>query len=624
MDMMSIAVAKTMVNSTVEEIKEQFGAPLVANAASGMTDQDRVYVYTGNETGFSSGHWYYYNGSNWADGGVYNAVAIETDDTLSVSGKAADGKAVGDQLTDLKSAFKQEVENVFPESRMQFFEIGTNLFNGNKVTGRIKADGTLDTTAIEYWTSDYIYVPNSGGKYALIQRVDSLFRFAVGCYDAFMNKLYAHSSGVQTAVSIPEGTVWIRFSEKTDSETRYMLAISNSSTAIAYQPYYAKLKAVPNSDMMDFISNNISEIGPGSVSFLKNIHSENLFDKTKAVTGRLANNGTVDDTATSYFTTDYIDISDVDPSYYIVPCISSTNIGKNGYGFYDANKGFISGSGGSSNTGNTIPTGAKYYRASYGIAQLSTFAVVANATGTIGTNNKRYFNRYEIDEDVVPYNWYTGKKATALGDSITANGNISGTTHSGWRNFVANEMMFADVIYNCGIGGTRVSGSGSQAMWQDVRINAIPSDTDVLFFNGGMNDWGGDAILGDEDSTDTNTFYGALNTIVQKIMARVPNALIFFMTTTLGYQNGSLKNAQNLTTYDYGRAIKKVAEKNGFPCIDLHALSGINIYNMATYINNDGTEQAPIYIHPNLQAGAKLTTAICSVLKANQPIMVVT
>ena len=176
---------------------------------------------------------------------------------ITVDGERYDlhDQELAQDVSDLKSAVKQEVENAFPESRMNFFEIGTNLFNGNKVTGRIKTDGTVDTTATEYWTSDYIYVPNSGGKYALVQRIDSLYRFAVGCYDAFMNKLYAHSGGVQTAVPIPEGTVWIRFSEKTDSETRYMLAISNSSTAITYQHYSAKLKAVPNSDMMDFINN---------------------------------------------------------------------------------------------------------------------------------------------------------------------------------------------------------------------------------------------------------------------------------------------------------------------------------------------------------------------------------
>ena len=82
--------------------KEAYGSPLVADAVEDMTDQSRVYVYTGSESGMTAGHWYYYNGSAWADGGVYNAVAVDTDTTLTIAGKAADAKEVGDQLTSVK------------------------------------------------------------------------------------------------------------------------------------------------------------------------------------------------------------------------------------------------------------------------------------------------------------------------------------------------------------------------------------------------------------------------------------------------------------------------------------------------------------------------------------------
>ena len=80
-----------------------YGSPLVASAAENMTDQNRVYVYTGSETGMETGHWYYYDGEDWADGGVYNAVAVQTDKTLTQENKAADGKATGDELAQLKS-----------------------------------------------------------------------------------------------------------------------------------------------------------------------------------------------------------------------------------------------------------------------------------------------------------------------------------------------------------------------------------------------------------------------------------------------------------------------------------------------------------------------------------------
>ena len=51
------------------------GAPLTANTAAGMTDRSKVYVYVGSESGYSAGHWYYWTGSAWADGGVYNSIA---------------------------------------------------------------------------------------------------------------------------------------------------------------------------------------------------------------------------------------------------------------------------------------------------------------------------------------------------------------------------------------------------------------------------------------------------------------------------------------------------------------------------------------------------------------------
>lgn len=51
------------------------GSPLVAATSSAMTDQTKIYVYVGSQAGYSNGHWYYYNGSAWADGGVYNSIA---------------------------------------------------------------------------------------------------------------------------------------------------------------------------------------------------------------------------------------------------------------------------------------------------------------------------------------------------------------------------------------------------------------------------------------------------------------------------------------------------------------------------------------------------------------------
>lgn len=63
---------------TINKLQAFYGAPLTAATASAMTDTTRVYVYVGSESGYVYGHWYYYNGSTWVNGGVYNSEGINS------------------------------------------------------------------------------------------------------------------------------------------------------------------------------------------------------------------------------------------------------------------------------------------------------------------------------------------------------------------------------------------------------------------------------------------------------------------------------------------------------------------------------------------------------------------
>ena len=124
----AIVAAKDAVENEIEAFG---GSPLTASTAAGMTDTTRVYVYTGSETGYTAGNWYYYNGSSWASGGVYNAVAVQTDTTLSVSGKAADAKKVGDELADVKGDLSEKSLNIPANGTIHAYEIEEGYYSNN-------------------------------------------------------------------------------------------------------------------------------------------------------------------------------------------------------------------------------------------------------------------------------------------------------------------------------------------------------------------------------------------------------------------------------------------------------------------------------------------------------------
>ena len=93
---------KEAITALVAEVNNKIGSPLTASTISEMTNQNKIYVYTGSEDGYTFGNWYYYDGSAWTSGGIYNSTAFETDSELLYTGQAADAKATGDKLSELK------------------------------------------------------------------------------------------------------------------------------------------------------------------------------------------------------------------------------------------------------------------------------------------------------------------------------------------------------------------------------------------------------------------------------------------------------------------------------------------------------------------------------------------
>ena len=139
------------------EIKDRFatkssvGTPLRASSKSQMTDKEKVYIYTGSESGYTKGHWYYYEDNKWKDGGVYNSVAVATDKKLMTSDVAADAKVVGDKFT----AVDEEFANIIEITKAEVdFMWGLSEEEENAENQLYKAVPLSDAEVVSIWKSE--------------------------------------------------------------------------------------------------------------------------------------------------------------------------------------------------------------------------------------------------------------------------------------------------------------------------------------------------------------------------------------------------------------------------------------------------------------------------------------
>ena len=175
-----------------------------------------------------------------------------------------------------------------------------------------------------------------------------------------------------------------------------------------------------------------------------------------------------------------------------------------------------------------------------------------------------------------------GKKILFLGDSITEGVGASSVA----TNYVSifKEMTGSEVV-NYGISGTRIAKvrTPSEIMTFDndflQRVDEMQDDADVIIVFGGTNDYGHGRIkLGEFNSMDEYTFYGALHALCIKLLNKYPGAELVFLTPLHRLDEDGIINSDGDITRplaEYSAAIQEVAGYYGLPVLDLFHTSGI-------------------------------------------------
>lgn len=308
-------------------------------------------------------------------------------------------------------------------------------------------------------------------------------------------------------------------------------------------------------------------------------------------------------TSASYDTSDFIPVIP-GRTYYIRSTDATPPFGARFIAFFQADKSTVIVNAGVSDTTRKTykvqaPTGAAWMRVSSIASQTSKMTV-------------------EDVPDVNGSRW-AGLTWATIGDSV-------GALNPLWQTAVAAEAGLTHTNYSTG--GTRISGTDANAMWQDARINAVPTQRDLIFLGGGMNDWAQSAPLGAATSTDTANFNGALNVAIEKMLARWPTGTIALQTVTYGERSTSgasglgwaneYTNLQGLTTLDYAEAQRLACKRYGILCVDMGGLVGWSRSNVTTFVTDERVASGVI-IHPNSSGAARMSRVAIGAIKSVAP-----
>lgn len=140
-------------------------------------------------------------------------------------------------------------------------------------------------------------------------------------------------------------------------------------------------------------------------------------------------------------------------------------------------------------------------------------------------------------------------------------------------------------LINCGFPGMSLASNRSKnSICDRVYEYCNHEDVELITIMCGTNDFVSNIQLGDIDSKDTHTFYGALNKIINVLKNTYKEANIILITPPERiFDDVGEFNPINLKIEDYADCMKNIAKKYNLEVVDLCTSSKINIKNFEKY-----------------------------------------
>lgn len=530
------------VETDVNALKYSYGAPLKASTVAGMTNTNRIYVYTGSEVGYTAGNWYYYDGNDWVSGGVYQSASVQTDPTLKVAGESADAMYTGF----LKKSIAPEYDTI------------TKLFVRKT---RNNSTGVYSNTTTRLTTSDFV-------------RFDHHVRLACGG-------------------SYEIGT-WCK-TDPTDEDSPAITAIqwTRSATLLPNVDYIVVLRH--SSETSDITLDEAIALTAESGCFITadNKLPRFLDEKIYVNLNTFVNEG-------YYIVANWYNNSLYEPintptdehSNFIVYCEDQYQYDNNSFitqrlYYYNLDVTYER----LMNRNGTVRNDWVRIKPVESIKKGKKLSIYGDSittyAGWIPTGNASYYNGNNAGISNVNQTWWK-ETIDALGYDLLINNSWSGRAVSSVRDTQSGHTT--DAGYK----------------QENIDVLGDNGTPDEIIIKLGINDFNSGCELGDYDGStvlpnDPTKFTDAYAIMLDRILTTYPQAKVYCCTLMQCERSGSTGfpeiNSRGDSLLEWNEAIKKLALAFGCSIID-HASCGITYYNLSTYMG-DYDSQTGKGLHPN-------------------------